>query len=55
MNVTTSTTTLIGNMTGKMTWKKVFVSEAPSIDAASLSEASTPLSPAKYSNMTYPT
>jgi hypothetical protein len=47
MKVTTRTMMLIGRITGRITRKKVAVSLAPSILAASRSEGSTPLRPAR--------
>ena len=47
MTVTTSTMMLIGNITGKTTWKNVVRSLAPSTLAASRSVGSTPFRPAR--------
>ena len=48
-SITTITITimLIGRITGKITWKKVFTSLAPSTAAASRRLASTPFRPAR--------
>ena len=51
MTVTTRTMMLIGAITGKTTRKNVVRSLAPSTLAASRSDGSTPLSPARYSSM----